>query len=139
MIQKTAEKFVAALHKLEESHESDEIVALYAEASEIANVVAPKKFSGQQGAREFWTKYRETFGEMHSEFRNQIYGERSAALEWTTTGNSSSEHEIRYSGVTILEIENDKITRSCAYFNADDLGRQIEQGAPPKPNQAVSA
>lgn len=139
MIEETAEKFVAALHKLEESRNAEEIVALYADDAEIANVVAPMKFSGQDGAREFWTKYRETFGEMRSEFRNKIHGEKSAALEWTTRGNSNNNNEICYSGVTILEIENDKITRSCAYFNADDLGRQIETGAPPKQNQAVSA
>lgn len=139
MTKEIAEKFVAALHKLEESRETDEIVSLYADNAEIANVVAPVKFEGQDGARNFWTKYRETFGEMRSEFRNQIYGEQSAALEWTTRGNANHEHEIVYSGVTILEIENDKITRSCAYFNADDLGRQIEKGAPPKQNQAVSS
>ena len=139
MIEATAEKFIAALHKLEETRETEEIAALYADNAEIANVVAPGKFSGQQGARDFWTKYRETFGEVHSEFRNKIYGETSAALEWTTNGNSNNEHEIRYSGVTILEIENDKITRSCAYFNSQDLGKQMESGAPPKSNQAVSA
>lgn len=139
MSQETAEKFVAALHKLEETRDSAEIVALYADDAEIANVVAPMKFSGQSGAREFWTKYRETFGEMRSEFRNKIYSDTSAALEWTTRGTSKSSNDICYSGVTILEIENDKITRSCAYFNSDDLGRQIEKGAPPKENQAVSA
>ena len=139
MTEVTAEKFIAALHKLEENHEPEEIVALYADNAEIANVVAPGKFSGQQGARDFWTKYRETFGEMRSEFRNKIYGENSVALEWTTTGSSNNSNEICYSGVKILEIENDQITRSCAYFNADDLGRQIEKGTPPKQNQAVSA
>lgn len=138
MIQETAEKFVAALRKLEDTHEPEEIVGLYADNAEIANVVAPGKFSGQSGARDFWTKYRETFGEVHSEFRNKIYGEKSAALEWTTAGSSNNNNEIRYSGVTILEIENDQITRSCAYFNAEDLGRQIEGGAPPKQNQAVA-
>ncbi len=139
MIESIAEEFIAALHKLEASRDPKEIVALYADDAQISNVVAPNKFSGPQGARDFWTKYRETFGDLRSEFRNQIYGEQSAALEWTTTGTSNSKNEICYSGVTILEIENDKITRSCAYFNADDLGRQIESGAPPKQNQAVSA
>ena len=137
MSQEIAEKFVAALHKLEEARDVEEIAALYADDAEVANVVAPQKFTGQAGAREFWTKYRESFGEAHSEFRNKIYGENSAALEWTTRGNANQNHQILYSGVTILEIENDKITRSCAYFNSQDLGKQIESGAPPKPNQAV--
>lgn len=139
MSKNIAEKFVAALHKLEDSRDVEEIASLYADNSEIANVVAPMKFSGQQGARDFWTKYRETFGEMRSEFRNQIISDNRAALEWTTRGKANNEHAIEYSGVTILEIEGDKITRSCAYFNSQDLGKQIESGAPPKANQAVGA
>lgn len=138
MNQQITERFIAALRKLEESREVEEIAALYAENAEITNVVAPHKFSGQQGVRDFWTKYRASFGEMRSEFRNKIIGEQSAALEWTTIGNSSENHEIAYSGVTILEFEGDKITRSCAYFNSQDLGKQLESGESPKQNQAVS-
>ncbi|HZH33762.1 MAG TPA: nuclear transport factor 2 family protein [Pyrinomonadaceae bacterium] len=139
MSQQIAEKFINALRKLEETGEPEEISGLYTESAEIANVVAPKKFTGQDGARDFWTKYRETFGEMRSEFRNRIYTENAAALEWTTIGTSKEDHEITYSGVTILEIEGDKISRSCAYFNSQNLGKQIEGDAPPKPNQAAAA
>jgi steroid delta-isomerase-like uncharacterized protein len=138
MSQQFAEKFIAALRKLEETRNVEEIASLYADKAEIGNVVAPKTFTGQTGAREFWTKYRDTFGEMRSEFRNKIAAENRVALEWTTRGKSKSNAEIVYSGVTVLEIEDDRIARSCAYFNADDLGRQIEGGAPPKNNQAVS-
>jgi ketosteroid isomerase-like protein len=139
MSRELAENFINALHKLEETGEPAEITALYAENAEIVNVVSPKKFTGTEGARDFWTRYRETFGEMRSEFRNKIVSENRAALEWTTRGISRENHEITYSGVTILEFKDDKISRSCAYFNAHDLGRQIEQETPAKPNQAVSA
>jgi ketosteroid isomerase-like protein len=138
MSEQIAKKFIDALHKLEESRDAGEIVSLYADNAEVVNVVTPHKFNGQDGAREFWTKYRETFGEMRSEFRNEIVTNNRAALEWTTTGNANGGNEIEYSGVTILEIEGDKITRSCAYFNSQDLGKQIEGNAPPKANQAVS-
>lgn len=139
MSQELIGKFINALHKLEETGDPAEIAALYAENAEIVNVVSPKKFTGAEGARDFWTRYRETFGEMRSEFRNKIVNETSAALEWTTRGISKENHEITYSGVTILEFKGDTITRSCAYFNAHDLGRQIERETPAKPNQAVSA
>ncbi|MDQ4122448.1 MAG: nuclear transport factor 2 family protein [Acidobacteriota bacterium] len=139
MSQQLAENFINALHKLEETSDPQEIASLYAENAEIVNVVSPKNFTGAEGAREFWTRYRETFGEMRSEFRNKIVAENRAALEWTTQGTSKDNHEITYSGVTILEFDGDKISRSCAYFNSHDLGRQIEQDVPAKPNQAVSA
>lgn len=139
MTREIADKFIAALHKLEDERDAETIAALYSDDAQVVNVVTPHTFTGVEGAREFWTKYRESFGEVHSEFRNHIYGENVTAHEWTTTGTANSDNKIEYSGVTILEITGDKITRSCAYFNSQDLGKQMESGAPPKPNQALES
>ena len=48
-----------------------------------------------------------------------------AALEWTTEGTSFNGSPLSYSGVTILEIEGEKVTRSSAYFDPSALGRQM--------------
>lgn len=125
MSEQVAENFVQALRTLEESRDLESIVALHAEAAEVGNIVAPEKFHGQEGAREFWTKYRDTFGEVRSTFRNRIITDGRAALEWTTEGTSSGGEKINYEGVSILEIEADRITRFRAYFNAGALGQQI--------------
>jgi limonene-1,2-epoxide hydrolase len=124
-----AEQFIEALRALEERRELDMMVALYAEESETGNINAPEKFTGQTGAREFWTKYRETFGEVRSTFRNQIINDNRAALEWTTEGTTAGGAPISYEGVSILEIEGDHITRFRAYFDPEALGRQIERAA----------
>ncbi|HEX8423109.1 MAG TPA: nuclear transport factor 2 family protein, partial [Pyrinomonadaceae bacterium] len=68
-----AEQFIDALRALEERREIEALIALYGEGSEVGNINAPEKFTGQEGAREFWTKYRETFGEVRSTFRNRIF------------------------------------------------------------------
>jgi len=125
MSQQIADKFIEALHKLEESRELETITGVFAEDSEVGNVVAPEKFNGQNGAREFWTKYRDTFGEVHSTFRNIIITGNRAALEWTTEGTTSGGAPVKYEGVSILEIEDGAITRFRAYFDAGDLGRQV--------------
>ncbi len=125
MAEQVVEKFIEALLALEESRDVEKIVALYAESAEVGNIVAPEKFHGQSGAREFWTKYRDTFGEVRSTFRNRIMTDTRAALEWTTEGTSSGGEQINYEGVSILEIEADTITRFRAYFNAGALGQQI--------------
>jgi ketosteroid isomerase-like protein len=64
-----------------------------------------------------------------STFRNVIVSDGRAALEWTTTGTSSAGDPIAYEGVSILEMADAKITRFRTYFDAHDLGRQMEQGA----------
>ena len=124
-----AEQFIEALRALEETRELEAIVALYAEESEVGNINAPEKFTGPEGAREFWTKYRETFGEMRSTFRNRIITDASAALEWTTEGTTANGAPVNYEGVSILEIEGDHIKRFRAYFDPEALGRQIERAA----------
>lgn len=126
MSQETAEKFVEALGRLEAERDLDAIVALFAEGCEVGNVVSPEKFRGREGAREFWgAKYRDTFGEVRSEFRNVFATETRAALEWTTEGTANDGTPIRYEGVSILEIEGGQVTRFRAYFDAGSLGRQL--------------
>jgi ketosteroid isomerase-like protein len=124
-----AEQFVAALGKLEESRNVDEITSLFAADSEIGNIVVPEKFQGPEGAREFWSKYRDTFEEMHSTYRSQISSETGASLEWITEGTSKDHHPVRYEGVSILEFENGQIKRFRAYFNPAALAHQIEPAA----------
>ena len=71
MSKQLARRFIEALGRLEAERELEEMTALFADGSEIGNVTSPEKFHGREGAREFWgAKYRDTFGEVESTFRN---------------------------------------------------------------------
>jgi limonene-1,2-epoxide hydrolase len=130
MAERVAEKFIAALGKLEADRDLETIVPLFADECEVGNVVSPEKFRGREGAREFWgAKYRDTFGEVKSTFRNVFATADRAALEWTTEGTSSDGAPIRYEGVSIIESDGDSIKRFRAYFDASNLGRQIMRQA----------
>lgn len=122
MAQQTAKKFIEALHKLEADRDLDTIAGLFDETAEVGNVVTNDK---TLNPREFWQHYRDNFDRIESKFRNEIITDSTAALEWTSTGTSSDGKEFQYDGVSILEIGGDKITRFHAYFDANQLGRQI--------------
>jgi limonene-1,2-epoxide hydrolase len=126
---KTTQLFIDALQVLERDRDPTDMIGLFVENSEIGNIVSSRKFIGLAGADEFWETYRDTFGEVTSTFRNIIVSDGRAALEWTTTGTSSAGAPIAYEGVSILEMADGKITRFRAYFDAHDLGRQMEQDA----------
>lgn len=117
--------FIDALGKLEKENELDPIVALFADACEVGNVVSPRTFEGKGGAHAFWRTYRETLGDVESEFRNIIATEDRIALEWTTTGANAEGKRIDYDGVSILEVADDKIVRFWAYFDPAKLGQEI--------------
>lgn len=127
MAKEIAEKFIEALGKLEESEDVETIVSLFDKNCEVGNVTLTKNLSGTDGANEFWTNYRRTFGEIKSTFKNIIITDGTAALEWTSEGTSLNGNEIHYEGVSVLEVEDEKITRFFAYFNPAKLGHQIEE------------
>jgi hypothetical protein len=126
MAHEISEKFIEALEELEENRNVEKIAALFADGAEINNVVTIEN-SHDLDAREFWTKYRDNFGEVNSEFSNKIFGEKTSALEWTTTGTSADGGEIKYEGVSILETDGERITRFFAYFNPGKLGKQMSE------------
>ena len=124
MSRQVAERFVEALRRLEEDRDVEPLAEIHTDDCEVGNVSVPESFNGQDGLREFWTEYRKTFGEMKSEFRNVFAGDDRAALEWTTKGTSNG-GTVSYDGVSILEIEGDKVSRFMAYFDTRRLTHQI--------------
>lgn len=133
MSEQLVQRFIDGLQHLERSRDPEPLVALYAEQSDTSNVVADRVFSGRDGARDFWQRYRGSFGEAASSFRNVIVAGDRAALEWTTAGTSPEGEPFRYDGVSILEMSGDGdaegITRCRAYFDSTNLGRQMHDTA----------
>jgi len=120
-----ADRFVEALGKLEEDRDVEALVEIHAEDCDVGNVAVPKTFSGHDGLREFWTSYRDTFGEMKSEFRNVFADDAGhVALEWNTSGEANG-NDVSYDGVSLLEIEEGKVTRFRAYFDPRSLNTQV--------------
>ena len=124
MSKEVAGNFFEALRLLEEDRDVEALVKIHTEDCEVGNVSVPGSFKGQDGLREFWTEYRKTFGEIKSTFRNVFATEEGAALEWTTEGTSDGD-SVSYAGVSILEIEGDKVRRFMAYFDTRDFTPQV--------------
>lgn len=121
----TADAFITALRILERERDVEPLAALYADDACCGNVATSRSFTGPDGAREFWTSYRETFDEVESEFRIAVEDEDAVALEWVSTGTLAGGEEIRYEGVTIVALADDKITRSTAYFDPRAVLRTV--------------
>lgn len=120
-----AERFIEALGRLESERDVDAVVELFSDDCVVGNSGAHGHFHGREGARKFWSRYRSAFKDMSSEFKNIIASEGCAALEWTTEGTSLQDSHVSYDGASILEMRDDKITRFEAYFDTEDLARQL--------------
>ena len=125
MSKEVADKFVEALRKLEQDRDVEALVEIHTDDCDVGNVAVPKTFSGHEGLREFWTSYRDTFGEMRSKFRNVFADDAGhAALEWNTSGDANG-NDVSYDGVSLLEIENGKVSRFRAYFDPRTINEQV--------------
>jgi ketosteroid isomerase-like protein len=125
MSKEVADRFVEALHKLEEDRAVEALVEIHTDDCDVGNVAVPWTFSGHDGLREVWTSYRDTFGEMRSEFRNVFADEVGhAALEWNTSGDTNG-NDVSYDGVSLLEMEDGKVSRFRAYFDPRTINEQV--------------
>ena len=116
-----AERFIAALHRLEDANDLDTIAALYDDEAEVSNPTDTQPHVGRDGARTFWGKYRDAFERVHSEFRNIVESERAALLEWRSDGRTAAGQDFSYDGVSVLEFDGDRIVRFRAYFDPHAL------------------
>jgi steroid delta-isomerase-like uncharacterized protein len=125
MSKEVADKFVEAFWKLEEERDVEALVEIHTDDCDVGNVAVSRTFSGHDGLREFWTSYRNTFGDMKSEFRNVFADEAShAALEWNTSAQANG-NDVSYEGVSLLEIEDGKVSRFRAYFDPRTVNDQV--------------
>lgn len=113
-------RFIDALQRLERDGDVDALAGLYAADSVAGNVLRVDAFHGVDGAREFWSAYRDQFGEIASTFDNVIEGDGTAALEWSSKGTING-RPVEYRGVTVLEAGDGELRRTCAYFDPTAL------------------
>jgi hypothetical protein len=125
MGQQISQQFIDALGRLEKDRKLGPLVGLFAEDARVGNVLVTEDETGPEGARRFWSQYRDSFGDVSSEFLSVIETDGRAALEWTTTGTSPTGDPIHYDGVSIIEHRDGRITRFGAYFDPAALGRQM--------------
>ncbi len=139
--QTLAQQFIDALHKLEQGNEQDvgDIVSLYSDDARLVNSalkLAGQERTGQQGAREFWTEYRRTFGEAYSDFFQVTTNAESAGLFWTTKGTGNDGQPMEYDGVSLLVFNQDgKIALFRGYYDTREISRAVGVETQPSPNR----
>ncbi len=116
MSEKT-DKFIEALHTLEDGGDVGPIAALFAPDADVSNPLVKHDGEGNGGAEEFWSMYRKAFETIHSEFRNIVDDGGVAMLEWVSEGSANGE-AVRYGGVSVLEHGDDGITVFRTYFDS---------------------
>ena len=127
-----AQTFIDALHKLEKGSTDDvaQLVELYADGTTINNSALDSKhteMTGKDGATKFWTEYKETLGDVFSEFHHVTASDDAAGLFWTTQGTNPAGDKVHYHGSTLLQFDgNGKIEFFRGYYDTRELTVKAE-------------
>lgn len=121
MAKNITDEFIGALTELESARDIEPMVGLFADDCEVSSIETPQLFHGVDGARRFWTDYRDRFKDVCSIFQNELCTEDKARLEWITEGRTINGNNIKYKAVSVLETAGEKITRFRACFDAKNL------------------
>ena len=126
MASETAERFMQALQKIEQTKDVEPLVSMFSEDAELSNLATPSPLHGKEGARQFWQKYLSVFQNIRSKFNNVVENNGSAVLEWTSEGALSSGEALNYRGISVIETDNGQVRRFRTYY---DSAAFLPQGA----------
>ena len=114
-----AKKFMDALHTLEKTGDSGEIVAQFAEGATLLSIVQGRTHEGIDGAKAFWAEYLKPFDTIHSEFTHHATDGNLAILEWRGVGKLKAGRDIGYEGCSLLEFDDaGKVKRFRTYYDS---------------------
>jgi ketosteroid isomerase-like protein len=112
------ERFMSGLKRAEESHDPGPVAALFGDDAELTNLAREEPRRGADGARQFWADYLHGFARVRSEFFKVFEGDGTAALEWTAEGELPTGKPIRYRGISVLELDGDRVRRFRTYYDS---------------------
>lgn len=131
------QRFIDALHKTDQSHETQHMVDLFSDQCEISNV-AIKPLRGKNGVDRFWRDYCAIFKNVKTKFTRITEADGKGFLEWTSEGVLQSGRPVVYEGVTLLEWKDDHIERFKAYHDSavflKEGGKHVESAASDQQN-----
>ncbi len=110
-----ARAFATALRAFEQDSDAAAFTQLFADGATVQRLDA----RGERGDVErFWTEYRGQFSDISTTFTHVVEGADATTLEWTSDGHLSDGRSVDYRGVTVIELDGDKITRLRTYYDS---------------------
>ena len=111
-------EFMQAVQRFERTGDPDPLVALFHDDGEAVSLGRTEPARGREEIEEFWRDYRAAFRSVRSEFTHVIEGEGGAVLEWMSRGVRADGERVEYKGVTVLEVDGDRILRCRTYYDS---------------------
>ena len=118
MASEMTERFMRTLQEMEQSGDTRAMVDLFTDGAELHRLTGDANAAGREGVQKFWQEYLSAFQKIRSRFTNVIETGSTAVMEWVSTAEPESAEPFEYEGVSIIEVENGKVTRFRTYYDS---------------------
>jgi len=107
-------RFKEALQQTEQTHDASYVASLFAAGAQLTNL------GGDHGndANRFWKTYLDQFADIRSEFTAETVSDKSAALEWQSSGTTADGQPVSYRGVSVIDFRGDALTGFRTYYDS---------------------
>lgn len=111
------EQFMQALTEAETTGTLDALLALHGPQVTLQNLT-DRTWTGPDEARDFWQTYLGNFGQIRSEFTHSQELDGLGVMEWTAKGTLKGGQPIEYRGVSLIELDGDKVKAFRTYYDS---------------------
>lgn len=111
-----ARTFATALQTFEKDGDAAAFAALFTDDAVTQRFDARGERRGE--VEQFWQEYRAQFSSISTTFYDVVEGGDRSALEWTSEAELSDGRPITYRGVTVIDLDGDKITRLRTHYDS---------------------
>ncbi len=113
-----SDRFVQALHHLDEHGDAAPLVDLTSEDAVLTKLDSHREARGREGARAFWEEYRSVFQTISTQFTHSLDGDDGSCLEWQSSGTLPDGADLDYRGVTVIDVDGEQVTGVRTYYDS---------------------
>lgn len=111
-------RFIDALHTLEREGDVGALSELVTSEAPVVSLDGAGGRTGPEGMQELFTQYLAQFETIETTFTAVTESETRAALEWTSAATLKDGHDLTYDGVTILDLEDERVSRFRTIYDS---------------------
>jgi len=111
-----ARSFADALQTFEKDGDAAALAAQFTSDAVTQRLDARGERRGE--VEQFWQEYRDQFDSISTTFYDVVEGSDRVALEWTSDATLTDGRPLQYRGVTIVDLDGDKIIKLRTYYDS---------------------
>jgi ketosteroid isomerase-like protein len=111
-----ARTFADALQTFEKDGDAAAFAALFTDDAVTRRFDARGERRGE--VEQFWQEYRSQFDSISTTFSDAVEGGDRVALEWTSDATLADGRPLQYRGVTVIDLDGDKISKLSTYYDS---------------------